>query len=403
MAPAENLILGRTTSSFEQARTALYRRLWDRRAEIEQAVLTRAYAISDPTETFNPEYLEGLRATIPAAVDFGLAVIEKSEERTPPIPPVLLTQARLAARNGIGLDTVLRRYTAGYMLLSDFLIEEVDRIGLRGADLRRLLRAQAALDRVFTAVSEEYAREARQRPGTVEQRRAERIERLLAGELLDTTEFAYDFDGFHLGMVAFGEVALEAVRDLASRLDCRVLAVRRDEGSIWAWLGSRRQIDAEELLRHGSAPWPADARLALGEPAASLSGWRLTHRQARAAVAVARCNHEPLVLYADVVLISSALRDDLLLTSLRKLFLEPLQAERGGGEALQETLRAYFSARRNVSSAAATLGLNRSTVAYRLQTIEDRLQRPLDRCMAELETLIRLESLERPPYPAKDS
>ena len=44
---------------------------------------------------------------------------------------------------------------------------------------------------------------------------------------------------------------------------------------------------------------------------------------------------EPFVRYVDVALLAAVLQDDLLATSLRKLYLEPLEAERdgeGGGD-----------------------------------------------------------------------
>lgn len=383
-----------SSPSFEQARTLLVTRLHARRAEIEQAVITRAFAVSQPTEANDPEYLDGLRTAISAAVGYALAIIERGEEHAPSPPPTLFTQARLAAHFGVGLDTVLRRYSAGYVLLSDFVLDEAEQSGFRGAALQRLLRWQAALDRLLAAVSEEYARAASERPGTSEQRRADRIERLLDGELLDTSELAYDFEGVHIAVIASGQGSLEALRELASTLDCRLLTVRRDASSVWAWFGRRRTIDGEELCGRAAGNLSTEIRLAFGEPAPGLPGWCLSHRQARAALAVARRSGEPLVRYADVALLASVLRDDLLITSLRKMYLEPLETGRDGGDMLRETLRAYFSTRRNVSSAAALLGLNRSTVTYRLQAIEDRLQRPLDRCMAELEALIRLEGLK---------
>jgi DNA-binding PucR family transcriptional regulator len=92
-------------------------------------------------------------------------------------------------------------------------------------------------------------------------------------------------------------------------------------------------------------------------------------------------------------------QDDLLATSLRQLYLEPLAEERDGGETLRETLRAYFAAERNVSSAAAALSVNRHTVTSRLRTIEKRLGRPLSTCATEIDAALRLEDLGHPTLP----
>ena len=58
------------------------------------------------------------------------------------------------------------------------------------------------------------------------------------------------------------------------------------------------------------------------------------------------------------------------------------------------TLRAYFEAARNMSSAAAILGVSRRTVATRLAAVEERLGGPLDAIGAELEIALRLDQLD---------
>jgi DNA-binding PucR family transcriptional regulator len=86
--------------------------------------------------------------------------------------------------------------------------------------------------------------------------------------------------------------------------------------------------------------------------------------------------------------------------SLRQLYLEPLAGERDGGEVLRETLRAYFEAERNVSSAAAALGVTRKTVTNRLCVVEERLGRRLGLCSAEIEAVLRLdETTSLTPFP----
>jgi hypothetical protein len=384
------IVRTRNAASYERARAELTARLAARRPEIEQAVLTRVQAVTDANDSSDPEYREGLRSASSAALDYAFAVIERGEERAPEPPPALLAQARLAARNGIGLDTVLRRYSAGYVLLFDFLVEEVEGSGLRGADLQRLMRSQVALDSLLAAVGEEHSREVKERLGTSERRRAERIERLLAGELLDTSVLGYDVEGNHLGAIGAGPGTLEALQGLAIAFDFRLLAVQRDGEAAWAWLGSRRPIDLEELQCHVAAIWPVQCALAIGEPGEGLPAWRLTHRQAKAALPIALRGPERVVRYADVALLASILQDDLLATSLRRLYLEPLEVGRDGGEVAKETLRAYFDAERNISSAAASLRISRQAVNSRMRVIEERLGRPLRSCAAEVEAVLRL-------------
>ena len=138
--------------------------------------------------------------------------------------------------------------------------------------------------------------------------------------------------------------------------------------------------------------------IALGEPAQGLAGWRLTHRQAAGALSIAERRAKP-VRYADVSLLAAALRDELLAASLRRLYLEPLEAERDGGAILRDTLRAYFDCGRNVTSAAATLGVDRKTVTARLRGAEQHIGRPLGGCAAELQTALELGRHVAAAYP----
>lgn len=377
----------------DAAPAELHARLWARRAEIEEAVLTRAYAVSDPAGVDDPTYAEGLRAAISAAVDYALKGTGSSERSQPQIPAALLVQARIAARSGVGLDTVLRRYFAGYALLGDFLVEEAEALGLRGAELKRLLRRQTALfDRVVAAISEEHCRDAQIQPQTSERRRLELVRKALDGEQPDATELSYDLSILHVGIVAEGDDAEEAIRELAARLDRWLLLVHPDESRVWAWLGGGAPFDRDAL----KDPATHEARLAIGEPARGPAGWRLTHQQAKTAFPIVQRGEERFVCYADVALMASILQDDLLATSLRRIYLAPLEAERDGGEMAKKALRAYFAADRNVSSAAAALGVHRNTIAKQIRTVEAATGRAFAECAIECEAALRLERLERP-------
>jgi hypothetical protein len=380
--------------SLERARSELAERLRARRPEIEEALLTRTYAIADPKEAADPEYAQGLRAAVSAALDFGLAAVEHGEERAPQVPVLLLAQARLAARNNIPLDTVLRRYFAGYTTLGDFIVQEAGAANLKEPWLKRLLREQAALfDRFLAAIGEEHGRESETSRPSPEQRQAERIERLLAGELVDTSGITYEFGGWHLGLIAIGADGEQVIRAIAAGHDCRLLLLRREESALWAWLGARRLLDPVDMLRAASSDSATDSAIAIGEPGKGLPGWRLTYRQAAAAVAIVQRSEEKAVRYADVALLASALQDDLLATSLRQLYLMPIDGERDGGFALRETLRAYLDAGGSLSSAATKLGVSRRTVANRLRRAEEVIGRPLQTSLADIETALGLAQI----------
>ncbi len=357
--------------------------------------LARVYGVSDPASGEDPTYVAGLRAAVSAALDYGLAGIEHGEGRAGPAPAVLLAQARHAARSGVSLDTVLRRYIAGCALLGDFVIQAFDGgVALQGVDLRRIWRTEATLlDRLVAAVAAEYRHEVETRLHNAEDRRTERVKMLLTGHLLEPDELRYEFDVWHIGAIAYGPGAQVVIRDLATKLDRRLLLVRPGGGAIWAWLGGRRKVTAKEAEHLAPMPWPSGLSLALGEPERGLAGWRLTHRQARAAAPLALRPLQRMVRYADVALLAAALHDDVFASSLQRLYLDPLAHERDGGAALRQTLRAYFAAGRNVSSTAAMLGVSRQTVSSRLRTIEDRIGRSIGACASEMDTALRMQDL----------
>jgi hypothetical protein len=355
--------------------------------------MTRITALAEPPERAGAEYLEGLRAAVGAAVTYTIEGLSHGERQGTPIPEPLLAQARRAARAGVGLDTVLRRYVAGHALLGDFLVQEAEG-QITSAELKRALRGLAeTLDSLLAAVTAAYGLEERRRRRTNEQRRGELVERLLAGEPLDVAELGYELDAHHLGLVACGPTAQARLSSLARSVGARLLALPREEELTWAWLGTREPLDPAEVCR-AAATWIPRAPLAVGEPGRAPSGWRLTHRQASAALPLARSGSGRCVRYADVAVLATVVQDDLLATSLRQLYLEPLKAERDGGATLRETLRAYFAAEQNLSSAAAALGVDRRTVSNRLRATEAHIGRSVEASASDLQMALRLEELD---------
>ena len=221
----------------------------------------------------------------------------------------------------------------------------------------------------------------------------ERVKRLLAGHLVEPDDLQYEFDAWHIAAIAHGPGAPATIRDLAAKLDRRLLLVSAGGGTVWAWLGGQRRVTGVEAEELAPQPWPLGLSLALGEPERGLAGWRLTHRQARAAFPIASRPSPRMIRYAKVSLLAAAIHDEILANSLQRLYLDPLRGGRDGGITLRQTLRAYFLADRNVSSTAAVLGVSRQTVSSRLRTAEKRISRSLDTCAPEMDTALRLEEL----------
>jgi|GEM_PF-308226 len=172
---------GRGGAPLERARIGVVKRLRARRSEIDEAIFARVSdRWFDRTGSEDPEYVAGLRAAGVAALDYILVGIERSGQSLESVPAAVLEQARRAARVGVGVDTVLRRYHAGYAVLERFVIQEAEReeenwipptprVESRGLDpapprvLGEVIQITSALvERLSAAVSSAYNKEIEQ-------------------------------------------------------------------------------------------------------------------------------------------------------------------------------------------------------------------------------------------------
>jgi hypothetical protein len=393
----------------EAVRAGVVGRLRARQGELVRAIFERVRG-----DTFGPvgaqdaEYVAGLREAVVAALEYVLEGIEHGEDWAGPIPVVATAQAGRAARVGVSLNTVLRRYVVGSSLLGEFIMEEADRAGFPGGRgvLKGVLRAQASgLDRLLVAITVAYEDELARAGRSPEQRRMERVRRLLDGGEIEGAELDYELGGWHLGVIATGAGAVQAVQELAAGVNRRLLSVSHGEQSVWGWLGGGDRFAFVDIWRVIASMAAGKGKggvagegvaFALGEPARGLQGWRLTHQQAQAALVVALRRPRALTRYADVVLLAAALKDEALARALVDIYLSPLDDSHNRGLVLRKTLLAYLAAECNVSSAAIKLRVARSTVEDRLRTVEERLGRTLHPCPPELEVALSLDELGVP-------
>jgi hypothetical protein len=371
-----------------------------REAELDEAIFTRLRG-EGADGWDQSEYVAGLRTAVSAAIEHAFAVMERSEASCA-IPPQTIAQARRAARVSVSLDTVLRRYVIGSTLMGDFLVQEAARQsgGQAMTVVREMLGTQATvLDGLLQAVIVEYNRERERAAQSAEWHRAQRIRALLISGDTSASEFGYDLHAHHTALIAAGKRPELLLYRLASELRCPLLCVNPDQDSAWGWLSHKDELTSQTLER--LAQEHTDLTLALGEPAPGLAGWRLSHRQAQAAQAVALQQKSTLARYRDVALLAAMLNDPALAASMVEIYLSPLGSNHNGGAHLRQTLRAYFKAERNVSSAASALGVARHTVSKRLRAIEERLGQPLSSRQAELEVALRLEEMGERNRPSR--
>jgi hypothetical protein len=377
--------------ALEQARVDLTSRLRAREREIEDAIFARVSSMFT-SACEDADYESGLRSAVAAAVHHTLTEMEAPAELPGPIPSAAIAQAHRAARRNISVDRMLLRYIAGHRVLGAYVMDEAHRGGLASNEpvLHHLRTTQeAVLERLMTTIAYEHRQERERIERSREECHADLVQKLLAGERPDTSDLDYDFDdAWHLGIIANGPRAKRIVRGLADDLRRQLLCLSTGEGSVWAWVGGRKELEMAGVERALSTASTGSVSLVLGEPRRGMSGWRLTHQEAQAALLVALRRPEPLIRFADHALLALVLQNESLVKSMVSIYLPSL-----GNPVARETLRAYFSAGCNAATAAAKLEIDRHTVERRLRTIEARLGRQLRSCYAELEVVLRLEEL----------
>jgi DNA-binding PucR family transcriptional regulator len=384
--------------SLESVR-AVVDRLRARRDEIAQAIYAHIQEVVPNTVGGrDPTYQAGMLAAVTAVLDYCLEAIEHGPAWSEPIPVEAGAQARRAARAGVSVGAVLRRYVAGHRRLGEFVAEETTRLGFSSNEsaLHHIRRTQEALlERLTAAIEHEYDQE-RQRIGrSPEQRRVELVRRLLDGESVrraDLADLGYDLDAWHVGVIATGVRATEALEILKAD-DHQLLPVSNSEETVWAWLGGQRELAHADMERLRLDSEPTGVSLAVGEPARGIEGWRETHHQAQEALQVVLLGRQKRARYADIAVLTPWLEDPDRARSLIELYLSPLEDLKDGGAVSRQMLRAYFQAGRIVSAAACQLGVDRRTLAYRLRTTEECLGYQLEARLPALEIALRLHDL----------
>ncbi len=326
-----------------------------------------------------------------------IEAFEGGDQWTGPLPPIVVTQIQYAARRGISLENTLRSFAMVGTVVFDFFASRFDELPLSQDTLRYALNWQGQnYDRIMNAFATEHAKEMERLQRLPSRRLTENVEGLLEGGSADHADLDYRLDASHIGLIAAGERAELECRRMAQRLGCDLLLLPRAEDIVgieeivWAWFGSRRTIEFERLAR--LAEGKRFLFLAAGEPRRGLDGWRLSHREAQAALAVALLQPGRLTRHSDVALVAHALRNEATARSLLDRYLKPLDRHRDSEE-LRRTVRTYLDLDCNAASTASALGVNRHTVQRRLRKVEELIGEPLAARRAELDVALRLERL----------
>lgn len=385
----------RDRPSLQRARSDLAARLRARFPEIEESITSRVMAISEPGPGQSLDYRDGLRAAVAEALAWGVGAIEHGQDWDAPVPIAATGQAKRAARSGVSLETVLRRYSAGDRELRVYVAEEAH--GLPHMFRREIERTQGGpVDRLMEAVASEYGREVERMQRSPTSPLEERVRRLLEGDLTVDLLPDYDLRARHIAAVVDDPTAERTLRQMAKVLDARLLLARNIRPYSCAWLSRRGGLSVAEVERC-YAELGASALFALGESRTGVEGWRLTHFEAQATFEAMRRGGTAVVRARDVLLSAAVLRDPVLTQAVLSSYTAPLDEDGADvGANLRETLRAYLATGHQASAAGELLGVNRRTVKSRIKTIESRLGQRLEDCHAEVKVALQVETLLRP-------
>jgi len=378
------------TLSPHEERRELAHRLRLRAGEIEGAIFHRVVSLSGQSQGKSADYTKGVREAVAEAMEYAFGAIEHGQEWHAQIPIAAIAQAHRAARAGVSLDTVLRRYSAGDRELTIYVNEEAD--GLPYELRQEIARTQSpSVDRIMEVVAEEYEDELERIRRYPSSGLINRMNSLLDGDLTVDLGPEYDIGGWHVAIVSSQAGAKELFQLLARELDACPLFTQDLAPSAYVWLGRRGGLDVHEIQGHLEKGL-YEGRFALGESREGAPGWRLSHFEARAAFDAMPAGRGVVSRGRDFVVVAAVMKDPLLTEALLASYATPLNEDGDVmGADLRQTARAYFATGQQASAAAETLGVDRRTVRRRLQAIEERLGQRIEDCHAQLQIALDVD------------
>ncbi len=354
-----------------------------------------------PELDVDPALTELLRGSVADNIRIAMERFSAGDWRAEP-PQSALDYARRLAQRGVPVSHLLRAYRLGQAECQQLMIEAFargtdDPAAIVAATVEFSAATFAYIDGLSEHVVQAHADERRRWLQSRAAARSAEVATVLAGDALEVGQaermLGYELGRTNLGLVGWGDadVLQREVRRIATDLGClrEPLVVPSDAGGVWAWLPLPRD-GADPRAVTTSAP---GVRLAVGEPAAGLAGFRTTHRQALAARAVALAADEdagtPVTTYGEAGLVA-LLRTDLTdLAAWVRDVLGDLARDDDAHERLRETVRVLLAHQGSHTAAAAELSVHRNTVLYRLHKAVEARGRPLDDGRLDVEVALR--------------
>ncbi|BBX48805.1 hypothetical protein GCM10009641_01490 [Mycobacterium cookii] len=197
-----------------------------------------------------------------------------------------------------------------------------------------------------------------------------------------------------------------AIRDIAAAIGTqRPLMQPLGTLSVAAWISTSNSVPSRVLdeLRFKTATAPG-VRVAIGEPARDIAGFRTSHVEALEAQRIARLARSPegsITRYGDISLRALATANIDQARDFVARELGALASKDDTTRRLAATVRTYLDENGSRGRTAKRLSIHENTVAYRLRQAEEQLGRSVDKRTLELRVALALADLvdDTPAHP----
>ncbi len=356
----------------------------------------------------DPRLRELLSLVIAANLDnLGASIAYRIPTETPFEPPAAVEHARLLAQRGIPATSMLRGYQVIQRSLTGPVIEAVERFVEDRDELVMALEvvmayffaqgdgaAQAAM-RTHTASRDVWLRG---RGAGLSKRLDAVLDRTVTDVQVAERTLNYVVSGNHVAVIAWLDDparpldAAEAERRVAALPGVRdSLLVPRDERTLYVWLhvaGGDHIAEWMNMLADLE-----DARIAFGEVASGIEGFRLSHMQAQSAGAVIAASRKRgrtmIVRHKDVAALSFLVDRPAESKGWSDAVLGDLAGPGEERERLRETLGVFLEEGENAVAAGQRLFVHRNTVKYRVDRAYSLLPGPIGRHRLEVALALR--------------
>ena len=385
-----------------------------------EAALEMAQAIHDGIEELGPELRED--TLVSCRANIGLVcrmMLDGGDPRVAQPPHEALQYAREFVPRGLAIEALMRSYRIGHQVFWQHIL---DGLQTRFASHDELAEAVAYcsdwtfayVDSVSAAITEAYVTERERWVRSAAAMRSDEVRAILEGQDVDeqsaSRRLRYELGRTHVGVLVWGEgpedpdrtmVTFERIAQEVGHMvgGTDVLYVPMGSNVLAAWIGLR---DEPELSLVGELRPPdavqARARIALGEPATGIDGFRRTHheaQQARRVASLLKRSPGNCVRFHDVAL-NALLSTDLV--EARRFVdreLGELGEESDAGRRLAATLKVFLEEGSSFVRAARRLGVHENTIAYRVKRACELLGHGIDDRQLEVRVALALADVLR--------